>query len=83
MVLLGTPTPESSKLYAITVTQGDPSWAGPLAGVALNLPVYHITEPQIKAQVDPDVYQAEVGVAEVALESEAVARAVKEAREAQ
>ena len=81
VVLLGTPTPESSKLYAITVMQGDPSWAGPLAGVALNLPVYHITEPQIKAQVDPDVYQAEVGVAEVALEPEALAKAVREARE--
>ena len=30
-MLLGTPTPESTKLYATTVSQGDPSWAGVLA----------------------------------------------------
>ena len=35
MVLLGTPNAESSRLYAMTVTEGDPSWAGALAGVAL------------------------------------------------
>ena len=44
VVLLGTPNPESSRLYGITVTQGDPSWAGVLAGIGLNLPVYHVTE---------------------------------------
>ena len=33
MVLLGTPNAESSRLYAMTVTEGDPSWAGALAGV--------------------------------------------------
>ena len=47
VVLLGTPNVESSRLYGLTVTEGDPAWAGPLAGVSLNLPVYHITEPEI------------------------------------
>jgi hypothetical protein len=81
VVILGTPTPDSSKLYALTVTEGDPSWAGPLAGVAMNLPVYHITEPQIKQQVLPSVYEAEVGIAEIALDSQAIIEAVKEVRE--
>ena len=49
VVLLGTPNAESSKLYGLTVTEGDPSWAGVLAGVSLELPVYHITEPEIKS----------------------------------
>ena len=32
IVVLGTPTADSSKLFAMTVTEGDPTWAGPLAG---------------------------------------------------
>jgi hypothetical protein len=40
VVLLGTPTEDASRLYAMTVTTGDPSWAGALAGVALDLPDY-------------------------------------------
>jgi hypothetical protein len=39
VVLLGTPTEDASRLYAMTVTTGDPSRAGALAGVALDLPV--------------------------------------------
>ena len=81
MVLLGTPTAESSKLYAITVTEGDPTWAGPLAGEALGLPVYHIIEPEVKAQVDSNTYESEIGIAEMVLEEpEAIMAAVNEVR---
>ena len=80
MVILGTPTPDSSKLYAITVTEGDPTWAGPLAGAALNLPVYHIAEAEIKSQIDEDVYEAEVGLAEMTLDTEDIVAAVAEVR---
>ena len=80
MVILGTPTPDSSKLYAITVTEGDPTWAGPLAGAALNLPVYHITEAEIKSQIDESVYDAEVGLAEMTLDTEDIMAAVAEVR---
>ena len=80
MVILGTPTPASSKLYAITVTEGDPTGAGPLAGAALNLPVYHITEAEIKSQIDESVYDAEVGLAEMTLDTEDIKAAVAEVR---
>ncbi len=80
MVLLGTPTPESSRLYAMTVDQGDPSWAGALAGAALGLPAYHIVEPEIKEQIDPSTYEAEVGLAELVLDSEEISKALKEVR---
>ena len=80
LVLLGTPTPESTKLYALTVTEGDPAWAGALAGQALGLPAYHITEPVIKAQIDASVYDAEVGLAEMVLDAEEIAQAVREVR---
>jgi hypothetical protein len=62
------------------VTQGDPSWAGPLAGVALNLPVYHILEPEIQAAVPADVYADEVGIAAVTLDAAAIDQAVRQAR---
>ena len=80
VVLLGTPTPESTKLYATTVTDGDPSWAGALAGEALGLPAYHITDPEIKEQIDAATYDLEVGLADIALDSEEIARAIKEVR---
>jgi hypothetical protein len=80
-VLLGMPTPESSELYALTVTEGDPSWAGALAGVALKLPVYHVLEPEIKEQIPDDVYEREVSFALFSLDGDAVNEATRRVRE--
>ena len=60
---------------------GDPSWTGPLAGVALELPVYHIMEPEIKEQIDPAVYQEHLGLMEIALEVEKIAQAISRVRQ--
>ena len=62
------------------MTEGDPTWAGPLAGAALNLPVYHIMEAEIKSQIDESVYDAEVGLAEMTLDTEDIKAAVAEVR---
>ena len=80
VVLLGTPNAESSKLYGLTVTEGDPSWAGVLAGVRLGLPVYHIAEPEIKSQVEPRLYQEQVGLAEMVLETDEIIEAMEQVR---
>lgn len=80
IVLLGTPNAESSRLYALTVTEGDPSWAGPLAGTALRLPVFHITEAAVKAQIPEQIYQDQVALAELAIEVDDIAQAVAEVR---
>jgi glycine reductase len=80
MVLLGTPNAESSRLYAMTVTEGDPSWAGALAGVALGLPVYHVMEEAVKAQVAPEVYAEHVALMEMVLEAADIAQAVQAVR---
>ena len=77
VVLLGTPNAESSRLYGMTVTVGDPAWAGVLAGVNLGLPVYHITEPEIKSQIDPGVYQEQVGIMEMVLEIDEIIDALR------
>ena len=80
-MLLGTPTAESSRLYALTVTEGDPAWAGALAGTSLGLPVFHVTEDDVKAQVAPEVYAKHVALMELALEVDAIRKAVHEVRE--
>ena len=80
MVLLGTPNAESSRLYAMTVTEGDPSWAGALAGVALGLPVYHVLEEAVKTQVALEVYEEHIALMEMVLEAADIAQAVQAVR---
>ena len=69
-MILGTPSAESSKLYAVTVSEGDPAWAGALAGVPLNIPAYHVLEPDVKEAADEAIYDTEIGISAMALEPE-------------
>jgi len=62
------------------VVHGDPSWVGPLAGVALELPVYHIMEPEIKRQIDPEIYQEHLALMEIALDVEKISQALNKLR---
>jgi glycine/sarcosine/betaine reductase complex component A len=77
VVVLGAADLESLEVTAETVTVGDPAYVGPLAGVQLGLPVVHILEEDIKKQVDPQVYEDQVGLLEMTLEIEQVREAVK------
>ena len=81
-MILGTPNAESTKLYALTVTEGDPSWAGALAGVPLGLPVYHVTEEVVKAQIPSEVYDEHVALMEMVLEVGDIRNAMQEVRTA-
>lgn len=72
VVLLGAADSEGAGLAAETVTNGDPTFAGPLTGVQLGLTVYHICEPEIKAEVDPAVYDEQVGMMEMVLDVDAI-----------
>jgi len=81
VVILGAPDADSAELYAETVIHGDPSWAGPLAGIALELPVFHIMEPEIKAQIDSAVYQKHLALMEMALDVEKISQTLSKLRE--
>lgn len=81
VVVLGSPDAESAEIYAETVTKGDPTFAGPLAGVQLGLPVYHILEDRIKELVDADTYQQQVGMMEIVLNKEAITAAMEKLRQ--
>jgi betaine reductase len=83
LVLLGTPNAESSRLYALTVKEGDPSWAGALAGTQLGLSVYHITEPEVKAAIPADIYDEHVALMAMVLDVDDIAMAVREVRDGQ
>lgn len=67
-------------MYAETMIHGDPSWAGPLAGVAMDLPVFHILEPEIKRQIDPAVYRKHLELMEIALEGDRIFQALDKVR---
>lgn len=81
MVVLGTPDAESAGIFAETVTIGDPAFSGPLAGVSLGLPVYHVLEPEVKEAADPDVFEEEVAMMEISLDVEAISKEVSRFRE--
>lgn len=57
---------------ARTFKNGDPSFAGSLAGVALNLPSFHILE--LKEQIPAAVWEREMGLYELEIEAETQAR---------
>lgn len=80
MVMLGAPDADSAELYAETVVHGDPSYAGPLAGVALGLPVFHIMEPEIKKQIAPEVFKEHLELMEIALDVEKIAQGLEKVR---
>jgi len=80
IVIIGASEAESAALAAETVTAGDPTFAGPLAGVPLGLRVYHAVEPEFKESVDADVYDDQVGMMEMVLDVDAIVSAVSELR---
>jgi glycine/sarcosine/betaine reductase complex component A len=81
LVLIGGAEAESAGLAAETVTAGDPTFAGPLAGVQLGLKVYHAVEPEFKEAVDGDVYEEQIGMMEMVLEVDEIINEVKSMRD--
>ncbi len=67
VVVIGAAEAEAAGLAAETVTAGDPTFAGPLAGVELGLRVYHACEPEFKDEVDADAYEDQVSMMEMVL----------------
>lgn len=68
VVVLGAAEGEAAGLAAETVMAGDPTLAGPLAGVQLGLRAYHVCEPEIKDEVDEGVYEEQISMMEMVLD---------------
>lgn len=81
VVILGAAEGEAAGLAAETVTAGDPTFAGPLAGVQLGLKVYHICEPEVKDEVDPPVYEEQISMMEMVLDVDNIVKEMKSIRD--
>jgi glycine/sarcosine/betaine reductase complex component A len=81
VVVIGAADPEVASVTAETVTFGDPSFAGPLAGVSLRLPVYHILEPEVKSAIPGEIYEQQAGFMELVADVEAIGGIFREIRE--
>jgi betaine reductase len=81
VVVLGAADLEGAEITAETVTVGDPSFAGPLSGVSLRLPAYHILEPEVKAAIPREVFEQQAGFMEMVVDTQEIARKFKEIRE--
>lgn len=81
VVILGGAEAEASGLACETVSNGDPTFAGPLAGVQLGLAAYHVVEPEIKDEIDEEVYEEQISMMEMVLDVDDIIDEVKEYRD--
>lgn len=81
IVVLGASDIEGALISAETVTVGDPSFTGPLAGVSLGLPVYHILEPVMKEAVPEDIYEENTGIWALTVDIDEIGKEFKAIRE--
>jgi len=81
VVILGGAEAEASGLACETVSNGDPTFAGPLAGVQLGLACYHVTEPEVKEEIDEEVYEEQISMMEMVLDVDAIIEETKKYRE--
>ena len=81
VVVLGAAEGEAAGLAAETITAGDPTFAGPLAGVQLGLSVFHVCENEIKDEVDSSVYDDQISMMEMVMDVDDIAKEMSSIRE--
>ena len=81
VVVLGAAEGEAAGLAAETVTAGDPTFAGPLAGVQLGLSVFHVCENEIKDEVDSSVYDDQISMMVMVMDVDDIAKEMSSIRE--
>ena len=80
-VVLGNGEASGVEVFAETVTQGDPSYAGPLAGVALKIPVYHVLEPEVVGVVPESLRLEKLELSAMVIDIEPMKLVLQTARE--
>jgi glycine reductase len=81
VAVLGANSAAAVEMTAITLRSGDPSYAGPLAGVALGITSFHILEPEIVDQIDPALYDRELALSALAIDVDQVIAPMKAIRD--
>ena len=80
-VVLGNGEANGVEVFAETVTQGDPSYAGPLAGVALKIPVYHVLEEEVLSALPDNLREEKLQLSLLVIDVEPMHQLLKIARE--
>ena len=80
-VVLGNGEANGVEVFAETVTQGDPSYAGPLAGVALKIPVYHVLEEEVMGQVPVNLREDKLQLSCLVIDVEPMHQVLQASRE--
>jgi betaine reductase len=80
-VVLGNGEANGVEVFAETVTQGDPTYAGPLAGVALKIPVYHLLEPEVMDAVPEKLREEKLQLSLLVIDVEPMRQALQASRE--
>ena len=82
VAVLGANSPTAVEMTALTLKSGDPSYAGPLTGIALGIPSYHVLEAEIAEQFDPALYERELALSALAMDVAEVVAPLKSIRAA-
>ena len=80
-VVLGNGEANGVEVFAETVTQGDPTYAGPLAGVALKIPVYHVLEPEVIDAIPENLRQEKLELSTLVIDIESMHEVLRASRE--
>lgn len=80
-VVLGNSEANGVEVFAETVTEGDPSYAGPLAGVSLKIPVYHVLEEEVMAVVPETMREEKLQLSLLVIDVEPMRQVLQAARE--
>jgi glycine/sarcosine/betaine reductase complex component A len=80
-VVLGNGEANGVEVFAETVTRGDPSYAGPLAGVALGIPVYHVLEPEIVGLIPENLRKQQLELSSMVIDVEPMKQVLQASRE--
>jgi glycine/sarcosine/betaine reductase complex component A len=79
--VLGNGEANGVEVFAETVTEGDPSYAGPLAGVSLKIPVYHVLEDEVMAEVPENLRDEMLQLSSLVIDVAPMHQALKASRE--
>jgi glycine/sarcosine/betaine reductase complex component A len=80
-VVLGNGEASGVEVFAETVTAGDPSYAGPLAGVSLKIPVYHVLEEGVMAVIPEAMREEKLQLSSLVIDVEPMRQVLQAARE--
>jgi glycine reductase len=80
-VVLGNGESGGVEMFTETVTEGDPTYAGPLAGVSLGIPVYHVLEEEVMAVVPEKLRNEQLQLSSLVIDVEPMRQLLQASRE--